>query len=165
MTGLCITAKSHRKDELRHAAKADISRHVSAQNRQPDPMVRVERPSFAKRVKEKLLRYAPLVDIAALQVEQGYREFAPEFKTVAFTRCASLSSGTFQVVDWLADQYALADEMYSDRLDSRQTNQIRSDFRSDVLDRLVCAIANGTANIMRAAGHARRACRFSSGGR
>ena len=164
VTGLCITAKSNRKGELAHATKADVSRMTAIQNRHPDPMARSERPVFAKRAQEKLLRYAPLVDIASLQVEQGLRRAAPVFRTVGFSRCGSLSKGAFQVVDWIANQYAKADALYNDRFDSRSTHEVRAEFRSDMLDRLACKIASGTANIMRAAGHYRGVCRFSGGG-
>ena len=68
------------------------------------------------------------------------------------------------MVDWIANEYAKADVLYHDRFDSRSTQEVRAEFRSDMLDRLACTIASGTANIMRAAGHYRGACRFSGGG-
>ena len=152
------------KGELKHAVKADVSRMFAIENRHPDQMARSERPVFAQRAQKKLARYAPLVDIATLQVDQGYRCAAPVFRTVGFSRCGSLSSGAFQVVDWIANQYAKTDALYHDRFDSRSTQEVRAEFRSDMLDRLACTIASGTANIMRAAGHYRGVCRFSSGG-
>ena len=158
VTGLCITAASHLKGEIRHAAWADASRRAASINRHPDPMARTERPAFAKRQQDKLKKYAPLVDIATFQVGQGYRAHAPKFKTVAFSRCASLSKGLFETVDWIANQFGLADQQLSQRLDSRSTGEVRAEFRADVLDRLVCAIVQGSANIMRAAGHTKGAC-------
>ena len=119
----------------------------------PNIHVRDPSPAIRERVESKTNAYAPMIELAARRVASGLRERPPVIKVVAFSRTGEFSPDTFELVDWITAQYGKLDALVLPRYDHRTTPMKMREFRGAFLDELVCAVASGTAEIIRAVGH------------
>ena len=131
----------------------DCHKALAKQNGVPNFHARDPSPAIRDRVDSKTKAYTPMIELAARQVAQGLRQRPPVFKVVAFSRAGEFSPGTFELVDWITAQYGKLDALVLTRYDHRTTPMKMREFRAAFLDELVCAVASGTAEIIRAVGH------------
>ena len=96
-----------------------------------------------RHVKYKTAKYRVLDTIADLQVQQGWREEKPEFLACCISHLGEFSQPVFELVGFLAGSLHHAVATGAPRRDGRTAAQVVGQFKNELKNVLIAAVAKG----------------------
>jgi hypothetical protein len=110
--------------------------------------------AMAKAVKDKHDKYDPVVYTATLQryIRGGSRQPVPLFKAAALSHIGEMSTGMFDLVEWITGHRKRAARKGGSMYDGRIPNRVAADFRRDLKDAIQVTAARTIGRYIAATG-------------
>ena len=137
------------KFALDHQAKDEETALGSTATREIE-----ESPVVSHYVKTKHKHYAPMLEFAEYQKKKGKRRKTPLFRPAIITHLGEMSRDMVATVEWLtgASRYKARNQLYCT---TKEATKITSEFRNQLKDSLITAVAAGFGRSLTLSGYKR----------
>jgi hypothetical protein len=115
-------------------------------------------PAVTKRAAAKRDTYATLMAILMKLHREGKRHLKPLFVPAVMTTHGEMGPDLVKLLEWITGHYRRKVESEGPRADGQDAADLTTAFRQRSRERLLVAIAKGTAAALRAAGLSKMAC-------
>ena len=116
-------------------------------------------PALDRRVQTKNDTYATLMAIMEKQFSERRRSGKPKFVPAVATTHGELAPDLIQFMEWITAAYKATLKNAPPRADGRTPAGLAATFRQHLRQKVLMAVAKGTARILRDAGLSKIACR------
>jgi hypothetical protein len=159
-TVLHTTNKTNIKSSFKHANQ--IAAQILGNQPPEAKKATATNPAVTKREQDKLDHYAGLMAIMEKQLKEGRRTTQPIFTAAACTTFGEMSTQLLEFTDFVAEAYKRKVHAAGPRPDGKTPAQLKYKFKNKTRQRILVAVAKGTANRIRSAGLTHHACRKHS---